>query len=61
MSDQIFEKNMEEIFDVDVSTTPEGGGAKRKDQIRDVSQDREKDYEYTRGCLLYTSPSPRDS
>ena len=21
----------------------------------------EKDYEYTRACLLYTSPSPRDS
>ena len=38
MSDQIFEKNMEEIFDVDVSNTPEGGCAKRKDQIRDVSE-----------------------
>ena len=51
MSDEIFEKNMEEIFDVEVSDTPEGGCAKRKDQIRDVSQDREKDYEYTRGEL----------
>ena len=53
MSDEIFEKNMEEIFDVEVetSTTPEGGCAKRKDQIRDVSEDRDKDYEYTRGEL----------
>ncbi len=51
MSDQIFEKNMEEIFDVDVSNTPEGGCAKRKDQLRDVSEDRDKDYEYTRGEL----------
>ena len=38
MSDQIFEKNMEEIFDVDVSDTPEGGCAKRKDQLRDVTE-----------------------
>ena len=51
MSDQIFEKNMEEIFDVDVSNTPEGGCAKREDQLRDVSEDRDKDYEYTRGEL----------
>ena len=51
MSDQIFEKNMEEIFDVDVSNTPEGGCAKRKDQLRDVSEDMDKDYEYTRGEL----------
>ena len=51
MSDQIFEKNMEEIIDVDVSNTPEGGCAKRKDQLRDVSEDRDKDYEYTRAEL----------
>ena len=53
MSDEIFEKNMEEIFDVEVeaSDVPEGGCAKRKDQIRDVTEDREKDYEYTRGQL----------
>ena len=53
MSDEIFEKNMEEIFDVEVeaSNTPEGGCAKRKDQIRDVSEDKEKDYEYTRAEL----------
>ena len=34
---------------IEVSTTPEGGCAKRKDQIKNVSD-----------CLLYTSPSPRD-
>ena len=78
------EENMEELLNVEVSETPEGGGAKRKDQLRDVSEDKDKDYEYTRGelyrlidqgqeavqgalevaqesgCLLYTSPSPRD-
>ena len=51
MSDSIFEKNMEEVLDIEVSNTPEGGCAKRKDQIRDVSEDRDKDYEYTRGEL----------
>ena len=45
------EDNMEELLNVEVSDTPEGGCAKRKDQIRDVSEDREKDYEYTRGQL----------
>ena len=45
------EENMEEILNVDVSDTPEGGCAKRKDQLRDVTEDREKDYEYTRGQL----------
>jgi len=45
------ENNMEELLNVEVSDTPEGGCAKRKDQIRDVTEDREKDYEYTRGQL----------
>ena len=45
------EENMEEILNVEVSDTPEGGCAKRKDQLRDVSEDRDKDYEYTRGEL----------
>ena len=36
---------------VEVSTTPEGGCAKRKDQIKNVSDDVEKDYEYTRANL----------
>ena len=43
--------NMEELLNVEVSDTPEGGCAKRKDQLRDVTEDREKDYEYTRGQL----------
>ncbi len=45
------EDNMEEMLDIEVSDTPEGGCAKRKDQLRDVTEDREKDYEYTRGQL----------
>ena len=45
------EDNMEELLDIEVSDTPEGGGAKRKDQLRDVSEDREKDYVYTRAEL----------
>ena len=58
--------------EVEVLNTPEGGCATRQDQLTDVTPgglkkpdrltqtDVEKDYEYTRGCLLYTSPSPRD-
>ena len=45
------EENMEELLNVEASDVPEGGGAKRKDQLRDVTEDREKDYEYTRGQL----------
>ena len=45
------EENMEDILNVEVSDTPEGGCAKRKDQLRDVSEDRDKDYEYTRAEL----------
>ena len=45
------EDNMEELLNVEVSDTPEGGCAKRKDRLRDVTEDREKDYEYTRGQL----------
>ena len=45
------EENMEDMLDIEVSNTPEGGCAKRKDQLRDVTEDREKDYEYTRGEL----------
>ena len=53
MSDDVFDKNMEEVFDIEVeaSNVPEGGCAKRKDQLRDVSEDRDKDYEYTRAEL----------
>ena len=45
------EENMEELLNVEASDVPEGGCAKRKDQIRDVSEDKDKDYEYTRGEL----------
>ena len=49
--------NLDDAFNVDsaivpeVSTTPEGGGAKRKDQLAKVTDDITKDYEYTRGNL----------
>jgi len=36
---------------VEVSTTPEGGCIKRKDAIKNVSDDVDKDYEYTRANL----------
>ena len=45
------EENMEELLNVEVSETPEGGCAKRKDQLRDVTEDRDKDYVYTRAEL----------
>ena len=45
------DKNMEEMLDINVSNTPEGGCTTRKKQTKDVTEDREKDYEYTRGEL----------
>tara|TARA_B100000029_G_scaffold193405_2_gene191522 strand:- start:1642 stop:2058 length:417 start_codon:yes stop_codon:yes gene_type:complete len=45
------EKNMEEMLDIDVSNTPEGGCTTRKANLKDVTEDKEKDYEYTRGQL----------
>ena len=36
---------------VEVSTTPEGGCVRRKDELKNVSDDVEKDYEYTRANL----------
>ena len=45
------EDNMENILNIDVSDTPENGCTTRKDQLRDVTEDREKDYEYTRAEL----------
>ncbi len=45
------EQNMEDLLNIEVSDTPEGGCTTRKDQLTDVSEDREKDYEYTRGQL----------
>ena len=45
------EENMEEMLNVDVSDTPEGGCTTRKANLKDVTEDREKDYEYTRAEL----------
>ena len=45
------EENMEDILNVEVSDTPEGGCTTRKKQLKDVTEDIEKDYEYTRGDL----------
>ncbi len=53
MADKTLEENMENILNIEVSDIPEGGCTTRKDQLRDVTEDREKDYEYTRG-QLYT-------
>ena len=53
MADNTLEENMESILDIEVSDTPENGCTTRKDQLKDVTEDREKDYEYTRG-QLYT-------
>ena len=55
--------NLDDTFNVEVSETPEGGCATRKDQLTNVTpggltkpdrlikNDIEKDYEYTRGNL----------
>ena len=45
------EENMEEMLDIDVSNTPENGCTTRKSNLKDASEDIEKDYEYTRGEL----------
>ena len=36
---------------IEVSTTPEGGCVRRKDELKNVSDDVNKDYEYTRANL----------
>ena len=50
--------NLDDTFNVEVSETPEGGCAKRQDQLVNVTPpdrltktDIEKDYDYTRGNL----------
>ena len=45
------EDNMEELLNIDVSDTPENGCTTRKSNLKDVTEDREKDYEYTRAEL----------
>ena len=36
---------------IEVSNTPENGCVRRKDEMRDVSEEIQKDYEYTRANL----------
>lgn len=45
-----FEKNMEEIFDIEIQDVQENGCAPRKKQLDDAT-DSGEDYEYTRGQL----------
>ena len=45
------EENMEDLLNVEASETPENGCTTRKNNLKDVTEDREKDYEYTRGEL----------
>ena len=45
------EENMEDMLDIEVSDTPENGCTTRKSNLKDVTEDREKDYEYTRAEL----------
>ena len=45
------EENMEDLLNVEVSETPENGCTTKKQQTKDVTEDREKDYEYTRAEL----------
>ncbi len=40
-----------EVSEIEVSTTPEGGCTTRKEQLRDITPDVRKDYDYTRGNL----------
>ena len=45
------EENMEDMLDIEVSDTPENGCTTRKSNLKDVTEDREKDYEFTRAEL----------
>ena len=45
------EQNMEDLLNVEPSETPENGCTTRKSNLKDVTEDREKDYEYTRAEL----------
>ena len=44
-------EEINDALDIEVSNTPENGCAKRKEQLPDVSEQIQKDYEYTRGNL----------
>jgi len=41
----------DEVVDVEVSNTQEGGCVRRKDTMTDITADIDKDYKYTRGQL----------
>ena len=44
-------EEINDALDIEVSNTQENGCVKRKDQLPDVSEQIQKDYEYTRGKL----------
>ena len=44
-------EEINDALDIEVSNTPENGCVKRQDQLTDVSEQIQKDYEYTRGNL----------
>ena len=41
----------DEVVDIEVSNTQEGGCVRRKDALTDITADIDKDYKYTRGQL----------
>ena len=43
--------NTEDTIDVEIQNVKEGGCAKRKDHLTNISADIDKDYNYTRGQL----------
>ena len=44
-------EEINDALDIEVSNTPENGCVKRKDQLPDVSEQIQKDYEYSRAQL----------
>ena len=53
-------EKLDEAFDVEPTEVEVEVTEKKIERIKSGSEDIKRDYEYTRGCLLYTSPSPRD-
>ena len=43
--------NTDDTIDVEIQNVKEGGCAKRKDHLTNISSDIDKDYNYTRGQL----------
>ena len=46
---------------IEVSNTPENGCVKRKDQLKNISDDIEKDYDYTRANLYSLNEKGQES